>query len=60
MKCPKCGGKTTVVQVRENGRRRRQCLTKECRHSFHTKEVEVEPMACGGDRRSEQFKEARQ
>ena len=49
MKCPHCQGDTTVTQVRrENGRRRRQCLTQTCRYVFHTQEVEVPAHTHGG------------
>ncbi len=40
MRCPVCGGKTKVVDVRERGKelkRRRECL--DCLVRFNTKEV---------------------
>lgn len=52
MLCPKCKSKSTVSQVRDNGRRRRNCTNHLCQHVFHTEEFVVPAHEHGGDRRS--------
>lgn len=45
MKCPACGGNSSVLETRainENSRRRRSCNDKNCRHRFTTIEVVVQ------------------